>query len=102
MKNTKSYPREIDGKWWTEDMADTHHCHTYFIDNYVHKITRKWAEKQGIEIKTLDDFCEEGRKEIDDWYAEFPLDYESIKRITEKNVTIETDHNTKIKTFRRR
>ena len=87
--NENSYAKEIDGKWWTEDMLDTSHAHTYFLDNYLWKIRRKWEEKQGVKIKTLDDFCKEGRKEIDDWIAQFPLDYDSIKKISENKYKTE-------------
>ena len=38
-------------------------CNQYFIDNYAHKIARKWGAKQGIKIKKYDDLCDEGKKE---------------------------------------
>ena len=54
-------------------------CNQYFIDNYAHKIARKWGAKQGIKIKKYDDLCDEGKKEIDDLFARFPTDDKSIQ-----------------------
>ena len=69
---------------WTQEETDMHQAHDYMIINYVHKITRKWEEKQGMKFKSLDDFCEEGRKEIDDWYRSFPRDHKTIQDLIKK------------------
>ena len=69
---------------WTEDELNMSQAHSYMIDNYIHKITRKWEQIQGCTIRKFDDLCEEGQKEINDWYANFPTDIESIRRIIAK------------------
>ena len=71
-------------KDWTQEEIDMHQAHDYMIVNYVYKITRKWENIQKKKIKALDDFCAEGRKEIDDWYRSFPTDHSSIKKILKK------------------
>ena len=69
---------------WTQEETDLHQCNDYMIINYVHKIASKWGHIQGIEIKDYDDLCDDGKKEIDDWYSNFPRDLESIKKIIAK------------------
>ena len=76
--------KEFEKEKWTEDEINMSQAHSYMIVNYIHKITRKWELIQGAEFKSLDDFCDEGRKEIEDWYANFPTDIESIRRIIAK------------------
>ena len=56
--------KEFEKEKWTEDEINMSQAHSYMIDNYVHKIARKWGAKQGIKIEKYEDLCEEGRKEI--------------------------------------
>ena len=76
--------RNADKTDWTQDEIDMYQVHDYMIINYVHKIARKWEDIQGSEIKDIDDFCDEGRKEIEDWYRKFPRDITTIRKLLKK------------------
>ena len=68
----------------TQEEADLQQAHEYMIVNYAHKIVSKWGHVQCIEIKDYDDLCVDGKKEIDEWYSNFPRDLESIRKIIAK------------------
>ena len=75
----------IDGKWWSNDMINMSQAHDYMIVNYIHKITKKWEEIQGHKINKYDELSSDAKKEIDDWYANYPRDYNSIKSLVKRN-----------------
>ena len=76
--------KEFEKEKWTEDEINMSQAHSYMIDNYVHKIARKWGEIQGCTIRKFDDLCDDGMQEIKDWYANYPTDIESIRKIIAK------------------
>jgi hypothetical protein len=63
------------------DINDLGQCHEMMRLTYLNRIRKKYEEIQGVQIKSLNDFNEDGRYEVRKIYDEFPMDDESLQRI---------------------
>ena len=74
-------PKVDEFEGWEEDELDLLQIHDHMIINNVRKMARKWEDIQGHKITGFKDLCEEGKKEVREFYREFPRDLENIRRI---------------------